>query len=147
MRGYFGIGIYQGKTVENLGMLWRSAYSFNAAFLFTVAGRYTRQAADTVDATKHIPLYQYADWDMFVQTIPFGCLLVGVEQTEGSLSLESYSHHDRAVYVLGAEDNGLPANVIESCNLVVHITSMRCLNVAVAGSIIMYDRQAKRMRL
>jgi hypothetical protein len=37
VRGYFGIGIYHGKTEENIGTLWRSAYAYGADFVFTAA--------------------------------------------------------------------------------------------------------------
>ena len=35
-QGYFGIGIQNGKTPENLGVLWRSAQNFGASFIFTI---------------------------------------------------------------------------------------------------------------
>lgn len=35
-RGYFGIGIFHGKSSENLGTLWRSAAILGADFIFTI---------------------------------------------------------------------------------------------------------------
>lgn len=63
MRGYFGIGIINGKTPENLGTLWRSANLYGAAFIFTVGKRYKRQSSDTPNTPRHIPLFEYQSLD------------------------------------------------------------------------------------
>lgn len=143
-RGYFGIGIYHTKNVLNVGTLWRSAGCMGAAFIFTVGKRYKQQSSDTTKAFKHIPLYHYEDVDAFYASLPHDCMLVGVEQDQRSQALVSFAHPERAVYLLGAEDAGLPADVARRCHRLVEIDSTRCLNVAVAGSIVMYDRAAKR---
>lgn len=57
--------------------------------------------------------------------------------------LPTYIHPNRAIYLLGVEDNGLPDAVLGQCQQVVEIPASTCLNVAVAGSIVMYDRAAK----
>ena len=44
-----------GKNSNNLGTLWRSAFQLDAAFLFTVGGRYKAQATDTVSAASCSP--------------------------------------------------------------------------------------------
>ncbi len=54
-----------------------------------------------------------------------------------------FTHPERAIYLLGAEDTGLPESVQSLCQSIIHIKSPMCLNVAVAGSIIMYDRISK----
>ena len=33
---FFGIGIQNGKTPENLGVLWRSAQNLGASYIFTI---------------------------------------------------------------------------------------------------------------
>ena len=53
--GYYGVGVVGGKNANNLGTLWRSAFQLDAAFLFTVGGRYRAQATDTVNAASHGP--------------------------------------------------------------------------------------------
>ncbi len=52
------------------------------------------------------------------------------------------------VYILGAEDAGLPKKVLQACHSVVSLPSERyaSYNVAMAGSIVMYDRLAKERR-
>jgi tRNA C32,U32 (ribose-2'-O)-methylase TrmJ len=51
----------------------------------------------------------------------------------------------RALYLLGAEDRGLPPAVLRQCHQVVRIPCPvdRPLNVAVAGSVVIHDRYAK----
>ena len=139
-RGYFGIGVYYPKTEHNIGTLWRSAYQFGAAFIFTIGRRYKRQSSDTLKAVRHIPLYNYECLDDFLANRPLSCILAGIEM--GGSSLESFCHPVRCIYLLGAEDNGLPSSVLERCNCVVSIPTVGpvSLNVSVAGSIVMYDR-------
>lgn len=143
MRGYFAVGVYGCKTSANVGTLWRSAYNMGAAYIFTIGRRFPRQASDTVKAWKHVPMLEFTLFDEFLVSRPHDCLLVGVEQCERSRNLPEFSHPERAIYVLGAEDSGLPREVIERCNHVVSIDTAECLNVAVAGSIVMYDRRCK----
>ena len=66
----------------------------------------------------------------------------------GGVPLAEFEHPERAIYVLGAEDSGLPDAVVRSCLRCVHIEAEReeSFNVAVAGSLIMYDRLVKRRR-
>jgi tRNA(Leu) C34 or U34 (ribose-2'-O)-methylase TrmL len=140
MRGYFGIAMYHPKCSENVGTLWRSAHNFGAAFIATIGHRYRRQPSDTTDAAKHVPFYQYADWDEFSRALPDGAELVFIEQTGTSRLLQASHHPERAVYILGSEDLGIPTALMCG-HRVVHIDTPMCLNVAVAGSIVMFHRQ------
>lgn len=141
-RGYFGVAVYHPKHETNVGTLWRSAWLYDAAFLATVGRRYQKQAADTPGTSNHVPLIHYADLDDLIEHLPFSCPLVGVEMTQGANPLPTFVHPPRAVYLLGAEDHGLPPKVVERCHRLVQIPSAKgwSMNVAVAGSIVMYDR-------
>lgn len=143
MRGYFGIGIENAKTEFNVGTLWRTAQSLGASYIFTVGRRYSRQASDTTDASKHIPLYHFASFDAFYAHIPYNCMLVGIEITPLARPIDYFTHPERAVYLLGAEDHGLSKRAMSKCHAIVTIPGKYCLNVAVAGSIVMYDRLSK----
>lgn len=144
MRGYYGIGIYNTKTAANIGTLWRSAHAFGAAFIFTVGKRYKRQSSDTVEAWRSIPLLDFESIEDLRRHLPYDAMLVGVELDDRAVPLDVFEHPHRAVYLLGAEDHGLPENVRRMCHkLVVVPAAMRCLNVATAGSIVMYDRVAR----
>jgi tRNA(Leu) C34 or U34 (ribose-2'-O)-methylase TrmL len=145
-RGYYGIGIYQGKTVLNLGTLWRSADVFSAHFIFTIGRKYKRQSSDTTKAFRKIPLYNYVDFDTFYSNMPYDCPLVGVEISTRSESILSFTHPKRCIYLLGAEDNGLPPSILTRCHHLIQLPGRSCLNVAVAGSLVMYDRYLKSPR-
>ena len=154
MRGYFGIGIVGAKVPENLGTLWRSAQAMGAGFVFTVGKRWPGDRTDTTKATDHIPLYHYHDLVAFNGFArPAGARLVIVETKIGQykpVALPQYQHPERAIYLLGSEDRGVPKEFIEETTGtlsdradLVEIPTQFCLNVAVAGSIVMYDRAAK----
>jgi len=141
MRGYFGIGIENGKTELNLGTLWRSAFIFGASFIFTVGQRYKKQSSDTVCAWRHIPLYRYKSIDEL--NVPYDCPLIGIEIDSRATGIENFTHPQRALYLLGAEDSGLSERAIKRCSKLVVLPGEYCLNVAVAGSVVMYDRHLK----
>jgi tRNA G18 (ribose-2'-O)-methylase SpoU len=137
---FFEIGIYQSRTAENLGTLWRSAYQLGAAGIFTIGQRYSSQPSDPFKVPRHIPLRNYASFEQFLEQRPLGAILVGIE-TEGT-PLSEFQHPAQAIYLLGSENDGLPEEILQKCNVVVSIESVlrKSYNVAVAGSIVMYHR-------
>lgn len=142
-QGYFGIGIQNGKTPENLGVLWRSAQNMGASFIFTIGNRYEKQACDTHKAVGAMPYFHYTTFDDFYKHLPKGAMLVGVELDETAEALENFTHPRRCVYLLGAEDHGLSKKAIEKAHHLVKFKSALSINVSVAGSIVMYDRSLK----
>jgi tRNA G18 (ribose-2'-O)-methylase SpoU len=144
MRGYYGIGIVNGKDIKNVGTLWRSAYILGAKFIFTIGVRYKHQCSDTTKAHKHIPYYHYDTFEEFYKHMPKDCKLVGIELDDYSVPIKSYEHFERCIYLLGAEDNGLPKDVLIKCHDIVQLPGDVCLNVSVAGSIVLYDRLNKQ---
>lgn len=143
---FFGIGIQNGKTPENLGVLWRTAQNMGASFIFTIGNRYEKQSCDTHHAIKAIPYFHYNTFEDFYKHLPKGARLVGIELTDDAEALETFHHPKRCVYLLGAEDHGLSKIAIEKSHFLVKFTSTKSLNVAVAGSIVMYDRQLGKSR-
>lgn len=139
-RGYFGIGVYQPKTKENIGTLWRSAYNFGAAFIFVIGKRYKQQCSDTQNTTKHIPLYEYETFEEFKKNMPKGAPLIAIELDKRAENIIGFDHPERAIYLLGAEDNGIPQVILDQCHKIVQFSTPRSLNVAVAGSIVMFHR-------
>lgn len=141
--GYYGIGIYQLKRGYNLGTLWRSAYILGASYIFTIGKNYKKQTSDVLKTWSRIPLFHYDTFEEFKNSIPYSCQLVGIELVEGAVPLHEFEHPKRAVYLLGAEDNGLPPNVINECHELIQLPGSHSLNVAVTGSIVMHDRIVK----
>lgn len=144
-RGYYGIGVYLSKSKENIGSLFRTAFILNAQYIFTIGQRYDLQKSDTVKAYRNIPLFQYNSFEEFYSTIPKDCKLIGIELCDRSVPLTNFVHPERCIYLLGAEDYGLPKDIIDKCNAVVQLPGKFSLNVSIAGSIVMYDRVAKEM--
>jgi len=144
--GFFGIGIYHAKTAANFGTLWRSAYQLGASFLFTIGCRFKKYATDTTKSWTKIPMFQYPDFEHFAKTAPYCAPWIGIELSKQAVSLSTFSHPKRAVYILGAEDTGLPRSIKEACQSVVFIPTARyaSFNVSVAGSIVMHDRFSKQ---
>lgn len=142
-RGYFGIGIYHCKNETNVGTLWRSAAILGADFIFTIGKRYRKQSSDTMKTPRHIPLFSYDNFDDFFKHIPYDCPVVAVELADNSIPLERYHHRERCIYLLGAEDYGLPKEVLNRCKETVQLLGDYCMNVSTAGSIVMYDRAVK----
>lgn len=139
-RGFYGIGIFNTKTKANIGTLWRTASLFGAGFVFTVGARYQKQASDTMKTYRHIPLFNYKDFQDLKEHLPFDCPLVGIELTPDAQSLNEFEHPERACYLLGAEDHGLPKSVLDECHKVIKLEGDFSMNVAVAGSIVIYHR-------
>lgn len=151
--GFFGIGVYRLKTDANHGTLWRSAFQFGADFIFTIGARFNKKTSRSTDTAKcwtKVPCFQYKDIDAFTASSPYAAQLIGIEIDPRAEPLHDFVHPARAVYVLGAEDTGLPYHLKRACTRIVRIPtdpqrSASC-NVAVSGSIVMFDRLCKRMR-
>jgi tRNA G18 (ribose-2'-O)-methylase SpoU len=140
LRGYFGIGAERISKSLNLGNLMRSAHGFGAAFTFTIGATYQAMEAhaDTSKSRSHVPHYNWAGLDDLV--LPDRCVLVGVELTDDAVDLPSFRHPPRAAYVLGPEQGSLSPPLLARCRHVVRIPTRFCINVAMAGAIVMYDR-------
>ena len=72
--------------------------------------------------------------------LPQGCVLVGVELVDDAVDLPSFRHPLRAAYVLGPEKGSLSGPLLARCRHVVRIPTRFCINVAMAGAVVMYDR-------
>jgi tRNA G18 (ribose-2'-O)-methylase SpoU len=139
-RGFFGIGAERISKALNLGNLMRSAHGFGASFTFTIGAAYKAQEAhaDTSKGALHLPHYDWASVEELV--LPAGCRLVGVELLEVAIDLPSFHHPLRAAYVLGPELGALSPELTARCDYIVRIPTSFCINLAMAGAIVMYDR-------
>lgn len=141
MRGYFAIGVERISKPGNVGNLVRSAHAFGASFFFAIDPEpdfRELKLVDTSDAAVHLPVYVHDSVDAF--TLPRDCTLVGVELTDDAVELPSFRHPLRAAYVLGPERGSLSEPLMERCDFVVKIPTRFCVNVGVAGALVMYDR-------
>ena len=140
-RGFFGIGVEGISKPMNLGSLLRTAHAFGASFVFTVDAVCPTgavQRSDTADTPRALPMYTYAD--VAAMTLPRGCTLIGGERLDAAVELPSFRHPHRAAYVLGPERGALSPGLVERCDFVVKIPTRFCINVGLAGALVMYDR-------
>jgi len=89
---------------------------------------------------RHIPTFTYDTFDEFYGNLPYDCRLVGIELVDTATPLECFEHPDRACYLLGAEDHGLTSEALRRCHVLLKLRGERSMNVAVAGSIVLYHR-------
>jgi tRNA G18 (ribose-2'-O)-methylase SpoU len=141
MRGYFGIGVEQLSKAMNAGTLFRTAHALGASFTFTVGAVYSKRELEQSDTSKsrgHVPLYEFADATDL--RLPVGCELVGVELLDDAVELPSFRHPPAAAYILGPERGSLSPEIQALCDFTVQIPTRFCVNLGVAGAIVMYDR-------
>lgn len=142
MRGYICIGLYNPKNEINVGSAMRAAAAFRASFVCLIGSRTKSGCTDTGKAYRHIPLL-YSDDPFSLK--PDNCDAVAVEfQPNGSPEyLPHFKHPERAYYLFGGEDVTLGSDIISRCDRLVTIPSMRCLNLAAAVNVTLYDRISK----
>ena len=141
MRGYFGVGVEGINKVMNVGNLFRTAHAFGASFVFTVAATYKREEgarADTSDSLAHVPFYTFPNLPSI--QLPEKCALVGIELTPDAVGLPSFHHPSRAAYILGPERGSISPELTAKCDHIIKIPTSFCVNVGIAGAIVMYDR-------
>jgi tRNA(Leu) C34 or U34 (ribose-2'-O)-methylase TrmL len=141
MRGYFGIGVEGLSKPMNAGTLFRSAHAFGASFVFTIGGVWQEREAnlsDTSDSAGQMPHYHVAGLEDL--RLPHRCALVGIELLDEAIELPSFRHPRCAAYVLGPERGSLSPGLAAQCEHIIRIPTRFCINLAIAGSIVMYDR-------
>lgn len=139
-RGYFAIGAEGISKPMNLGALVRTAHAFGASFVFLVDAhdQVRRVASDTSRAEHQLPIYDVPS--VAALELPRGCRLVGIELVDDAVELPSFGHPLNAAYVLGRERGSLSPAMLARCAHVVRIPTRFCINLAVAGAVVMYDR-------
>ncbi|MEM1390730.1 MAG: RNA methyltransferase [Pseudomonadota bacterium] len=141
MKGYFAIGAEGISKPMNLGALMRTANAFGASFVFSVKAEDRTKIAyksDTSRTFKTVPYYQWESIDDIV--LPRECQMVGVELTDESVDLPEFKHPRMAAYVLGPERGNLSEAMQARCDHIIKIPTKFCINVSLAGALVMYDR-------
>lgn len=141
MRGYFAIGSERMSKPMNLGALMRTAHAFGASFVFSIDAARSLKTANIADTSKSASQIPYYQWDHLDQMqLPRGCQLVGVELTEDAVDLPVFRHPPQAAYILGPEKGNLSPEALARCDHVIKIPTRFCINVSLAGALVMYDR-------
>ena len=130
----------------NIGSVVRTANAFNAA-AFHVVGRrrWNRRGAMVTDRYQHEHHHptaaDLAGWAAGAGTSGTGIPLVGVDNVPGSVLLETFDLPRECVLVLGQEGPGLSEEMIERCDVVLHIEqfgSTRSMNAGAAAAVAMH---------
>jgi tRNA G18 (ribose-2'-O)-methylase SpoU len=125
----------------NAGNLLRTTHAFGGSFFFFVRSAFDRKELENSDTSRSIgsmPVYYYdAASDL---SLPKGCKLIGVELTDEAIDLPLFVHPSRAAYILGPEKGSLSPEMQARCDHIVKIPMKFCVNVGIAGAIVIYDR-------
>lgn len=143
------------KYEVNVGGVLRSAEAFGVETVVIVGRRYARDRSwhaptDVHHSAKRLDLRAADSLDEALRMLASHDP-VFVERQEGAAALPAFAHPSSAVYVFGPEDGAVevPAErrdslrvVIPASDGVIH-AGIGSLNLAVAASIVLYDRSAK----
>ena len=133
----------------NVGSLVRTAHAAAAAEVVLVGERdWNVEAARTAEL--YTTITQVANVEAFEKHLE-SCRwnLVAVELDRRAVNLFDAQYPDRPCFLLGAELGGVPEGLLERSKLVVQIPQwglVPSLNLAVAGSIVLYDFLGKLHR-
>jgi tRNA G18 (ribose-2'-O)-methylase SpoU len=146
----FAIAAWEISKEHNVGTLVRTAHAAAATEVILAGEReWNVPAARTADLYTEIVQLD-ADVAAFrAHLVHRGWNLVAVELAEGSVNIFDAVYPERPCFLLGAELGGVPPELMEHAELVVQIPQwglVPCLNLAVAGSLVVYDYLAKRHR-
>jgi len=125
----------------NIGSVVRTANAFNAAGVHVVGRRrWNRRGAMVTDRYLHVHHHDTVD-DLGSWAAGEELPLVGVDNVEGSVPVETYELPERCVLLLGQEGPGLSPSALAACAVVVAVTqygSTRSLNAGAAAAVVMH---------
>lgn len=140
-KGFSSIAVDGPKEVKNLGGILRAAGNYRSKLVVLGNSRINpKHSADTMKIYRHMPLIRVDD---VLDAIPFGAVPVAVDLIDGAIPLPEYTHPKRAYYIFGAEDRTLGARITDRCKDVIYVPTNRCMNLAAAVTVVLYDRMVK----
>ncbi len=146
----FAIAAWEISKEHNVGTLVRTAHAAAASEVILTGDReWNVEAARTADLYTEI-IQLPADPETFRAHLATRRYeLVAVELADNATGLFDAEYPDRPCFLLGAEIGGIPAELLADAALVVQIPQwglVPCLNLAVAGSLVVYDYLGKLRR-
>jgi tRNA G18 (ribose-2'-O)-methylase SpoU len=125
----------------NIGSIVRTANAFNAASVRIVGRRrWNRRGAMVTDRYLHVAHHDDPA-DLAAWAGDLDLPLIGVDNVEGSVALETADLPAACVLVLGEEGSGLSPQMLEVCSSTVAIAqygSTRSINVGAAAAVVMH---------
>ena len=136
----FHVAIENWAHDMNIGSVVRTANAFLAAEVHIVGRRrWNRRGAMVTDRYQHVRHHPDVA-DLAAWATDAGLPLIGVDNTEGSVPLETYPLPRACVLVFGQEGTGLSDDAVRACDAVLHIRqfgSTRSINAGAAAAIAM----------
>jgi tRNA G18 (ribose-2'-O)-methylase SpoU len=144
----FAIAAWEISKEHNVGTLVRTAHAAAAQEVILLGEReWNVEAARTAESfTEIVQLPAEAD-GLRAHLKDRNWNLVVVELDRRSVNLFAAEYPERPCFLLGAELGGVPEELLEEASVIVQIPQwglVPSLNLAVAGSIVVYDFLAKR---
>ena len=144
----FAVAAWEISKEHNVGTLVRTAHAAAAEEVILLGEReWNVEAARTAENFTRI-VQLPAEPDVLRDHLSANRWnLVAVELAENSTNLFDATYPERPCFLLGAELGGVPPELLVEARLVVQIPQwglVPCLNLAVAGSLVIYDYLAKR---
>ena len=143
MDQYVGIGLVNPKSPSNVGSVMRAAGCYRANEVLYTGERYDRAASfqtDTHQAASRLPLQRVDD---LLHSVTNPVRIVCIELVVGAISLPTYQHHSRALYIFGPEDGSIDQAIVDQADDVLYVPTDMCMNLAASVNVLLYDRLAK----
>lgn len=138
----FHVAIENFEHDMNIGSVVRSANAFLAAEVHIVGNRrWNRRGAMVTERYQHVRHHESVD-DLVSWARENGLPLVGIDNVEGSVPIETYRLPSACVMLFGQEGPGLSAAAQEACVDLLAITqfgSTRSINAGAAAAVAMHS--------
>jgi tRNA G18 (ribose-2'-O)-methylase SpoU len=137
----FHVAIENWEHDFNIGAVVRNANAFLASSVRIVGRRrWNRRGAMVTDRYQHL-VHHAEIADLATWAAAEGLVLVGIDNVEGSVPLETEPLPERCVLLFGQEGPGLSPDAVAACGTVRSISqfgSTRSINAGVASGIAMH---------
>jgi len=135
------IAIQNWEHDFNIGSIVRTANAFNVSGVHIIGRRrWNRRGAMVTD--RYLKISHHPSVSEFADVVTANrYVIIGVDNLEGAIPLESYDLPQRTCLVFGSEGPGLTDELVARCKDLVVITqhgSTRSLNAGAAAAIAMY---------
>lgn len=134
------------RSCHNVGAMFRTADAFNVTKIYLVG--YTpappKPQIDKVSlgAEKWVPFEVKKSLPLLLKKLKKqGVKIYALEKTDNSVDISTVSFSDKIALVVGNEVDGVPKEITDLCDVVVHIPMFgkkESLNVSIAAGIAMY---------
>ena len=142
------------RSMHNVGSVFRTADAFLAEGICLCG--YTPQPPHRDIHKTALGATETVDWIYFPTTLEAiqalkerGYKVYAIEQVEGSVSLEKFSHTDQSIaIVFGNEVEGVDSEVLKLCDGCIEIPQLgmkHSLNISVAAGIVLWELVRNRV--